>query len=351
MKKLTALSLALVLVLLAACSMPGNSTPTPAPAPSASQPASAVASDAADSTAAGEPFHLGYAAPGLGSEYQMMVHDQMVAQCEERGIKLDVLSCEGDVAVQTSQVENFITMGVDGIVIYPADQAAVVDVLKRARGDGIKVVVCDAMDMDVDAYDVLLSASAFDMGDVACKMAAEWIDETFPDAEPGTVKVAVFGFWLTEYFGIRCDVLMDIASYNDKAVVVESYNPGMDNYTTMIPESANILVQQHPDIACMLSFTDSFAIMVDEVLLQKDLDFSKIAQFTVDRTNECLMRIQSSANNESTIRGTAVPGLDVVNDLINSVLGEYDSDLDENKVYAVETLPVTVDNVGGLLDA
>ncbi|HWQ79561.1 MAG TPA: substrate-binding domain-containing protein [Anaerovoracaceae bacterium] len=358
MKKLLCVLLTVLMVAsLTACTMDGGdngATPAASPAADASAAVDAATggeTPAASPTAGEDQFYLGYAAPGLGSEYQMMVYDQMVAQCAERGIKLDVLSCEGDVSLQTQQVENFITMGVDAIIIYPADQAAVVDVLKQARSKGIRVVVNDADDtMDPEAYDVLMSASGFDMGDVACKLAAEWIDTTFPDAKPGTVKVAVFGFWLTDYFGQRCDVMMDIASYTDKAVVVESYNPGADNYTTMIPQYASILVQQHPDIACVLSFTDTFAIMVDEVFMQNNLDYSKIGQFTVDRTDECLNRIKGSVNNTSTIRGTAVPGLNIVSEVLDAAMGLDDGGkLNEKKQWSVEVLPVTAANVDELL--
>lgn len=295
-------------------------------------------------------MHLGFSPFALGSEYQMMIHDQLVAQAAERNIRLTIMSPEGDIVTQVTQVENMIAMGVDAILIYPVDQTAVTDGLIEARSQGIRVVVNDAMYMDPAAYDVLIEASAIDMGMVANQLASDWIDEMFPDAGPGTVEVAVFGLWLTEYWGLRSDVMVDIASVNPKARVVEAFSPTAEHFMTEIPNYAHMLLQTNPDVAVILSFTDGFAIMVDEVFLQYDLDFSRIGHFTVDRTDEGLARIARSVYNESTIRGTAVPGLNIVAEMLDAVEGLLDDRLVGNNIYPVEVIPVTAANVHELIE-
>jgi len=303
-----------------------------------------------DSDDNGYLLHLGFSPFALGSEYQMMIHDQMVAQAAERNIRLTIMSPEGDIVTQVTQVENMIAMGVDAILIYPVDQSAVTEALIDARSQGIRVVVNDAMYMNMEAYDVLIEASAIEMGMVANQLASDWIDENFPDAAPGTVEVAVFGLWLTEYWGLRSDVMVDMPSVNPKATVVHAFSPTAEHFMTEIPNYAHMLLQTNPDIAVVLSFTDGFAIMVDEVFMQYDLDFSRIGHFTVDRTDEGLARIASSVNNESTIRGTAVPGLNIVSEMLDAVQGLLDDRLDANRIYPVEVIPVTAANVHELID-
>ena len=297
----------------------------------------------------GYVLHLGFSPFALGSEFQMMIHDQMVAQTAERNIRLTIMSPEGDIATQVTQLENMIAMGVDAIVVYPVDQTAVTDVLREARAQGIRVVVNDAMDMDQDAYDVLTAASAIEMGMVANQLASDWINENFPNAAPGSVEVAVFGLWLTEYWGLRSDVMVDIPSINPKATVVQAFSPTAEGFMVEIPNYAHMLLQQHPDVAVILSFTDGFAIMVDEVFLQYDIDLSSIGHFTVDRSDEGLARIARSANNESTIRGTAVPGLNIVGEMLDAVQGLTDHMLDENNILPVEVVPITAANVHELI--
>ena len=298
----------------------------------------------------GYVMHLGFSPFALGSEYQMMIHDRLIEQAAERNIRLTIMSPEGEIATQINQVENMIEMGVDAILIYPVDQTAMTDVLIGAREQGIRVVVNDAMDMNPEAYDVLIEASAIDMGMVANQLASDWIDENFPDAAPGTVEVAVFGLWLTEYWGLRSDVMVDIASVNPKATVVQYFSPTAEHFMTEVPNYAHLLLQQHPNVAVILSFTDMFAIMVDEVFLQYDLDFSRIGHFTVDRTDEGLARIAASVDNESTIRGTAVPGLNIVAEMLDAVQGLTDHQLDANKILPVAVIPVTAANVQELID-
>ena len=306
-------------------------------------------SGSAGSSDDGYVMHLGFSPFALGSEYQMMIHDQLVAQSAERNIQLTIMSPEGDITTQVTQVENMIAMGVDAILIYPVDQTAMTEVLIEARAQGIRVVVNDAMYMNPEAYDVLIEASAIDMGMVANQLLSDWIDETFPDAEPGTVEVAVFGLWLTEYWGLRSDVMVDIPSVNQKATVVQAFSPTAEHFMTEIPNYAHMLIQQHPNIAGILSFTDGFAIMVDEVFLQYELDFDRIGHFTVDRTDEGLARIARSVDNESTIRGTAVPGLNIVAEMLDAVQGLLDDRLDENRIYPVAVIPVTPANVQELI--
>jgi ABC-type sugar transport system substrate-binding protein len=315
------------------------------------QPTEGAAQTEGEPAAEGDQFFIGYAAAGLSSEYQMMIYDELTAACAEANVRLETLSCEGDVSLQVQQIENFITMGVDSIITYPVDSSSMAYVLKKARDAGIYVVVNDATELDVDSCDLKIVADGFEMGDVAAQAAADWIDATFPDAAPGTVECAVLGFWYTEQMGIRCDVMKDIASYTDKAVLVETYDIGVDNYATAVGQYVDILLQQHPDVRCILSFTDTFAILADEVIMQKDnLDFSKIGQFTVDRTSEGFSRIKLSQTNGSTIRGTAVPGMYVAKEMLEAALGNRKDQIGEDKKLLVETFPVTADNIDDYLE-
>ena len=348
MKKILVLLMALLLVVsFAACGNGGGTDPTPTPAPATPAPANGDDNGGDDD---GYVMHLGFSPFALGSEYQMMIHDMIVAQAAERNIQLTIMSPEGDIVTQVNQVENMIQMGVDAILIYPVDQDAMEDVLIGARAQGIRVVVNDAMDMNPDSYDVLIMASAIDMGMVANQLASDWIDETFPDAEPGSIEVAVFGLWLGEYFSLRSDAMVEIPNVNPAANVVQAFSPTAEGWMTEIPNYAHILLQQNPNVSVILSFTDAFALMVDEVFLQYDLDFSRIGHFTVDRGDEVLRRIAESVNDTYTIRGTAVPGLNIVAEMLDAVLGLTDHLLDAYKIYPVAVLPVSPANAQAILD-
>lgn len=328
MKKLLALILALAMVFaLAACgtsSVPAESTSPEAPAEEAE-----------------DPYFIGYVAPGLSSEFNMMIYDGLNALAAEEGVKLETLSCEGDVAKQIEHIETFITMGVDCILIFPVDPGSCTDALVRAREAGIKVVTAD-VNVGAEAYDLAYSYSEEALGKACAQAAAEWIDATFPDAEPGSVTCAIIGAGFSEQALARGDYQATVTEYTDKANLVEIYNVGLENFATLSEQYTQVILQNYPDIACIISFTDTLALIADEIIMQTDKDISKIGQFTVDLSKNGFDAISASKNNESTIRGTAgFP--DVCEHLFNMVMGRIE--VDENGICFLEPSIVTAANI------
>ena len=307
---------------------------------------------AEETPATEEPFTIGFAAPDLTLEFNMRVQNELEAACDAAGVELTTLSAEGDVNLQVTQVENFITMGVDALIIFPMDPKTLSEPMKKAREAGIYVVNADQI-ADPGSFDVGISVDMSELGVVCNQMASDWVDENFPDAEPGSVKCAVIGLWLSEQFAERCDVMTDFASYNDKVEVVEIYDEV--DYSTQIPQDVAILLQKHPDINVILSFTDTFAMLADEVILQNasayDLDLSKIGQFTVDWSAAGLQKIKAAQTDESTLRGTAATNITIAQDLLDAAMQKIDpSQLDENNLFMGPITPVTSENVDEYLE-
>ncbi|MDH7602058.1 MAG: substrate-binding domain-containing protein [Armatimonadota bacterium] len=64
-------------------------------------------------------------------------------ECKKRNLKPIVLSCNMDLATQTAQIENFITKGVDAMVVCPAESAGIVGAIRKANASGIPVFTAD----------------------------------------------------------------------------------------------------------------------------------------------------------------------------------------------------------------
>lgn len=332
MKKVFALILALLMTFLAAaCGQKSVPAQT-----GAEEPADAQATETAE-----EPYHIGYLAPGLSSEFNMMVADGLTALAEEEGVKLDILSCEGDVAKQIEQIDSFITMGVDCILAFPVDAGSCADSLIRARKAGIKVITTD-INVGKDAYDLAYNYSEEALGRACAQAAAAWIDATFPDAEPGTVTCAIIGAGFSEQALSRGEYQATITEYTDKADLVEVYNVGLENFATLSEQYTQVILQNYPDIACIISFTDTLALIADEIIMQSGMDVSKIGQFTVDLSKNGFDAISASKTNGSTIRGTCgFP--DVCQHLFNMAMGR--AEVDENGVCFLEPSTITADNI------
>ena len=80
--------------------------------------------------------------------------DYFVKAAREEGAKVYVSSADASSARQISQVENFISRGVDAIVIVPFNGKVLKSVIASAKREGIKVIAYDRLilNSDIDAY-------------------------------------------------------------------------------------------------------------------------------------------------------------------------------------------------------
>lgn len=67
----------------------------------------------------------------------------LIEECKVRGIQPIIMSCNMDLPTQTAQVENFITQGVDAMVVCPANSAGIAGAVRKANKAGIPVFTAD----------------------------------------------------------------------------------------------------------------------------------------------------------------------------------------------------------------
>ena len=151
MKRFLALILALVMVacLFAGCSTTPSTSTDKTDAPATDATASdttktdAPAADAAADTESEkkpEGFKIGITVGDLSNPIWAEVCGEAQKRAESYGCTADVVACNNDAATQIAQVENFITEGVDAIIIGAADSASMNDVCKKAMDAGIVVM-------------------------------------------------------------------------------------------------------------------------------------------------------------------------------------------------------------------
>ena len=75
----------------------------------------------------------------MWAEYQ----DSMHKACDEAGVKYTESIAENDVQKQNQQIEDFISQGVDAIIIAPADGDAVVSAIQKCNDAGIPVIMAN----------------------------------------------------------------------------------------------------------------------------------------------------------------------------------------------------------------
>lgn len=122
--------------------------------------------------AAAETFDVGYDIYFAGNSWSVQLYREFEAEVERNGDKVNAVFVESELNVdeQISNIEDLITQGVDAIITTPISPTALVPALKKARAEGIKVVLL-ASKIRSDDYDALVTVDDVDFG----KAGAQWL--------------------------------------------------------------------------------------------------------------------------------------------------------------------------------
>lgn len=299
MKKLIAMLLALMMIFsLAACAAKDN-TADKAPADDAGDTA-----DTDDKSAASnDDIFAVMILPNVSEVVFSGWAEAAQAKFDEVGIKFEAVSCDDDVNVMNQQIENYVVMGATHMFCQQISADGQSEALKSAVEAGIDVIIVNFCD-DEDSYTSIGTVQQYDMGDIIAKQAAQWIEDTFPDAEDGSIEVAIFGTLAYDHVAPRTEAMSNITEYTSKAVIVENYDYG----ASMSPNKdaqdwmENLLLK-YPDIKCVIGQAGTVLEMNEVVMANDSIDKSTIGMFTDTESPVMFEEIAKSANNESTVRG------------------------------------------------
>ena len=189
MKKLIALLLALVMALtMIACGAKEE-----AASEAATEAATKAATEAATEAAAEDKqITVGVNLYYRRDEYYVDLESTFKSYGAEKGYNMVITDADGDVPTQISQMEDFITQGVDYILLAAADPVALIPVCQEAVDAGIPVICYDG---GIEGEGVASTKVIFDFyndGEICGQWAADYIAANLADKE--TVKVAILDF-------------------------------------------------------------------------------------------------------------------------------------------------------------
>lgn len=85
-------------------------------------------------------LHIGVAAALFDDKWMSYMHDGFRSAAEELGVRITMVDGKGDPAVQQSQIDTFITQGVDAIVIVPVQIQTLGPILDQTDAADIPLV-------------------------------------------------------------------------------------------------------------------------------------------------------------------------------------------------------------------
>lgn len=305
------MALSMTALLLAGCGGAANNQTPAGNGNEAGSDAQATAGDDAnkpadDNQAAGGK-KVGITMVSVDGYFLSTISGMMKDALVEKGCEVQVDSANGDAQKQNEQIENFVTMGCDIIVVWPVNADGVGTACKAAMDKGVQVL---AMPYEVAGVTAsVISPTDTEMGEKNLQMANAWIDKTFPDAKDGEVKTLVIGGSTSPEMVERTAALKKIAE-NKKVKMVYVDSPNMNDREEGRKCTENAFLTDS-DITCVIAVNAETALGVEAFVSAQNSpvkDPSKFAIFTVDQTDEVMSKIADSATDKSTLRGTVSMG-------------------------------------------
>lgn len=171
MKKLAALLLCLCMVFaLAACGEAGTTT-----TPTAEPDSSAAPSGSGAGTVDYSSMTIAWSPANLSNELQVTLTDNIQAAVEGLGAEFLSSDPQGDPVTQVTQVENFISRGVDMILMSPNDASACGVVLQEAVEASIPMIIVNCKMDDMDGALCYVGCDDLTAGELLMEYAAEML--------------------------------------------------------------------------------------------------------------------------------------------------------------------------------
>lgn len=347
MKKIIALLLALTMMFaLTACGNSAGNTPSDSP-----DGAGSGAPEASEPAGDGEKPSVGFVTFMTGGGFFQALADTYVATMEAEGWDAYYADGQTNPAVQMEAAENYIAMGVDVLAIWSVSPESMTSVIERAQEAGIKVIAFVAQ---TEVYDAAMLSDDTRLAGNLAKLAAQWIDETFADAEDHSVPVGVFTCRAAATGVLQGDVLLQIEEYSQKAKFIQEIECADESATTGQSTAENLYVT-NPEIQVFLTAHNGLAQGINNYYTSMNspvTDYSKMGIFCVNGDAATAESIKASQTGESPLRGTVMTGSvqDTANEMRDVIVGLYDGSIESGHVQNATTLFVNADTVDEYLE-
>ncbi len=129
------------------------------------------------SSQAAETIKIGVAFKNLSDQFVKNIADAVEARGNDYdNVELIVVDARGDIVTQLSQIENFISQGVDAIILNAQDAAGLSPAVDRAKEAGIPVVECNTLTTNPN-YDIYVGSDDVEAG----KIQGKYVNKLLPD--------------------------------------------------------------------------------------------------------------------------------------------------------------------------
>lgn len=207
-------------------------------------------------------YKLGITIQSLENDYWAGVFGEVEKMLKEKGWEYTLVDCKDNSATQISQIENFITAGVDMIMVHPSDPSAVEDVCKEALDAGIKVMCWDDK-MENTTVNWVLDNT--ELGKTIAGPAADFINEHY--SADKKAEVCVIGYPQTPILLERENGILEGLKAAEGKYEVVAQIEGLEANDAQT--NVETVLQAHPDCKVFVTIGAGSDIGANQALLTK----------------------------------------------------------------------------------
>lgn len=290
---------------------------------------------------------IGITVQSLTNAYWAGVMSKLETMLKEDGYEVTLVDCDDNAATQVSQVENFITAGMDLIMVHPSDAAALEGICGEALDAGIKVMCWDDPMENTTANWVLDNTA---LGMEIGKTAAEFINEHY--TSDNKAQVTVIGYPSTKVLLERADgIKAGLEEYCEDNYEIIAEVDGIE--ANEAQTNVETVLAGHPDANVFVGVGAGAMIGANEALLA-ELGKGNIPEnygvITTDVTEQQLNSLKAGDEAVRAIVGFEGSNTDTAaacKEMFERILSGEDFSADKN-VYRV-VAPITSDNIDEIL--
>lgn len=246
MKKVIALILAALMVLgLAACAAKTTTTEQDTDTPAQTAPADKAAEETTAADAADKQITVGFCPMDLSNNFFANIANSLRNAADAANVKAIISDGKSDAATQIAALENFISQGVDVIIVVPVDAESLKGVIAEAKTAGIPVITHTTEYADATCN---MNVAELEMGQANGSACGKWMAETF-GADADCKYAILTQRSLEQTIGRENGIMQGIAEYCPNAECVMT----VDGYTTdMGMTAAENILTAHPEVVAIL---------------------------------------------------------------------------------------------------
>lgn len=201
-------------------------------------------------------IYIGFAGMTLNNEYHITLANGAKAKAEEMGLKIDIQAGDShaSAATQLQIIENYISNGVDGIIIVPSASEGLEAALKKCKEAGIPVVNADTLINEEVVKNAGIEVPFYGTNNYeGAKLAGAYVKENF---EKGTKTAILTGIEGQQNAADRRNGFIEGAGDAIEVVAEQSANWEVDQGYT----AAQNIISANPDVELFFCSNDNMGI-------------------------------------------------------------------------------------------